>query len=44
MNSKYEVGRLERIGKKYEWIALWEILGCWPIIIIWRILGIREKI
>lgn len=28
MNSKYEVGRLERIGKKYEWIALWEILGC----------------
>lgn len=23
-----EVGRIERIGKKYEWIALWEILGC----------------
>lgn len=23
-----ESGRIERIGKKYEWIALWEILGC----------------
>lgn len=22
------VGKTERIGKKYEWIALWEILGC----------------
>ena len=21
-------GRIERIGKKYEWIALWEILAC----------------
>ena len=23
-----DAGRIERIGKKYEWIALWEILGC----------------
>lgn len=23
-----DTGRIERIGKKYEWIALWEILGC----------------
>lgn len=22
------IGKTERIGKKYEWIALWEILGC----------------
>lgn len=26
--SEYDTGRTERIGKKYEWIALWEILGC----------------
>lgn len=24
----FEFGRVERIGKKYEWIALYEILGC----------------
>jgi hypothetical protein len=26
--SDRDLGRLERIGKKYEWIALYEILGC----------------
>ena len=28
LQDPYSKGRIERIGKKYEWIAYWELMGC----------------
>lgn len=28
LHDQYSKGRMERIGKKYEWIAYWELMGC----------------